>query len=166
MSRFFEGIAAYVRDRFDATDWEEDEEGDRTVAFHLADDDGQAWDCAVLVDDEDERLVFYSTMLDAVPKDRLVAVMELVTRANFGLPVGNFELDLDDGELCFKTSLDLEDVVLTEAMCRNLIDTNLMVTSVYYEALLAVISGEAEPAEAIEAVENEENEEDEEDDED
>ena len=101
MSRFFEGIAAYVRDRFDATDWEEDEEGDRTVAFHLADDDGQAWDCAVLVDDEDERLVFYSTMLDAVPKDRLVAVMELVTRANFGLPVGNFELDLDDGELCF-----------------------------------------------------------------
>ena len=56
--------------------------------------------------------------------------------------------------------------MLTEAMCRNLIDTNLMVTSVYYEALLAVISGEAEPAEAIEAVENEENEEDEEDDED
>lgn len=157
MSRIFEGISAYMRDRFDAHEWETDDDGDRTLAFQLEDDAKRSWDCAVLIDDEDERLVFYSTMLEPAKKGRRAAVMEFLTRANFALPVGNFELDLDDGEVCFKTSLDLEDVELTDAMCRNLIDTNLMVTGVYYDALQSVMKGKAEPAEAIAAVEDDED---------
>ncbi|MEX1365269.1 MAG: YbjN domain-containing protein [Nannocystaceae bacterium] len=160
MSRIFEGISAYMRDRFDAEDWEEDDEGDKTLAFLLEDDQDNEWDCAVLVDDRDERLVFYSTMLEPVAPDYRPAVMEFVTRANFALPVGNFELDLEDGEICFKTSLDLEGVELHDSMSRNLIDTNLMVMGVYFEALQSVMHGKAEPVEAIAAVEDEQDEED------
>lgn len=154
MSRIFEGISAFMREHFDADDWETDEDGDRTLAFRLEDEEGRAWDCGVLIDDEEDRLVCYSTMLGPAKKSRRAEVMEFLTRANFALPVGNFELDLDDGEVCFKTSLDLEDVELTPAMCRNLVDNNLMVMGTYFDALTSVMKGEAEPGEAIASVED------------
>ena len=39
-------------------------------------------------------------------------VMEFVTRANCGLKLGNFEMDLDTGVVCFKTTFCLTGVPL------------------------------------------------------
>lgn len=160
MTRIFEGISSYLKKTFETDEWDTDDEGDRTIAFRLGDDEGREWDGAVLVDEESAVVVFYSTMLDTVPKDRLHAVMELVTRANFALPVGKFELDLDDGEVCFATALDLEGVELTEPMIANLVRTNLGVMGAYHDALRGVMEGEMTALEAIESVEEDEDYED------
>jgi hypothetical protein len=50
--------------------------------------------------------LIYTTPLLAVPEDKRPAVCEFITRANYGLPAGNFEMDWSDGELRYKVFLD------------------------------------------------------------
>lgn len=56
--------------------------------------------------DEDRDLAtFYSIAPFVIASDRRDELMRLVTRINFGLRVGCFELDLDDGELRLRTTV-------------------------------------------------------------
>ena len=68
MSRIFDGISAFLREEFKADDWKKDEDGDQTIAFLLEDDNGRQWDGAVLIDEDNHRLVCYSTMLESAKK--------------------------------------------------------------------------------------------------
>lgn len=153
MSRIFDGISAFLKERFDADNWETDDDGDRTVAFRLEDDEGREWDGAVLIDDDAEMAVFYSTLLDKAAPKRRPAVMEVLTRANYSLPVGNFEIDLDDGEVCFKTYLELEGVELTSQMCEHLVLSNFTMMGTYFDGIKKVMEGSASPVDAIASVE-------------
>ncbi|MCB0065194.1 MAG: hypothetical protein KDE19_23885 [Caldilineaceae bacterium] len=40
--------------------------------------------------------------------------------------IGNFEFDYTDGEICYKTSIDVEDDRLTTALIKCLVYTNVM----------------------------------------
>ena len=156
-------IAKYLDQEFDADGIESPDE-DGAIVFRYADEDERSWGCMAIADEDCEQLMFYSVWPEPVPEPRRAAVMEFVTRANYGLPVGNFELDLEDGEVRMKTSLDLEGVELSGSLCGNLVDTNLAAMGRYLEGLLAVVAGEATPAEAIDAVEDDEDDDDDDDD--
>src|SRR5690349_1693037 len=62
---------------------------------------------------------FYAVPQVAIEKEKYGEAMEFITRANFGLPVGNFELDLEDGELRFRTGIDAEGSNLDVPMVRQ-----------------------------------------------
>jgi hypothetical protein len=47
------------------------------------------------------QFVTYVAAPSTCPADRRAAVAEFVARANWGLPMGNFELDIDDGSVRF-----------------------------------------------------------------
>lgn len=162
MGRIFDGIQSFVKEHFDAEGLEP--LGDDSLAFQLAVEDGREWGCLVLVDEETEQLMFYSVLLDSAKPERRDEVMRFVTLANYGLPVGNFELDLEDGEVRFKTSIDLEDVELTERLCRNVVELNIMLMDLYYDGAMAVINGESGAAEAVAAIEDADDEDDDDDD--
>lgn len=166
MSRIQDGIFAYLKESFSANEWEgwdEDDDGDLTIAFRIEDPDGHEWDLSVLVDQEDVRVAVYSTLIEKVAPKRRGAIMELLTRANYALPVGNFEIDLDDGEVCFKTYLELEDVETSPAMWHHLFMSNVTVMGVYFPSIEAVMRGKLEVAEAIAAVESADEDDDDED---
>jgi len=84
------------------------------------------------------------------------AVMEFVTRANAGLVEGKFELDLDDGEVRFTTSMYVDEphgggeIDTAFAHCLSF---NLAVFELYGDGLAAVGSGSMTPEEAIASVE-------------
>ncbi len=98
----------------------------------------------------DDHLSVFSVAPMAVPPDRRPAVSELVLRVNFGLRVGSFDLDLDDGELRFRTSQDFEGVAVEPALVRACLLYNLAAMDHHFEAVHAVISGRA-PSEALRA---------------
>ena len=102
--------------------------------------------------DEDERIVFISAFPAVIDEDRRAAVGEYCHRANFGLAIGNFELDHDGGEVRFRTSLDVEGATPSEALVRNLVVANVLTMDRYVPGLLAVLDG-TEPADAVEDVE-------------
>jgi hypothetical protein len=100
----------------------------------------------------DAQLAVYCVCTLVVPEPLRISVMELVTRANFGLRLGCFELDLDDGELRFRASADLEGTEAQPATARALLYTAVATMNRYLPALIDVIDGK-EPKVALTAIE-------------
>jgi hypothetical protein len=140
-----------VREFFASEDWPilESEPGVFETAFEGS---TTAWPCRVHVFDEDERVVLISAFPAPVDDELRPAVGEFCHRANFGLAIGNFELDYDGGEVRFRTSIDVEGSVADAAMVRNAMVANVLTMDRYVPGLLAVLAG-IDPADAIEDVE-------------
>ncbi len=103
---------------------------------------------------EEDEIVLYVTRCPVfVPLERRAAAMEFLTRANFGLRMGHFEFDLEDGEVRYKTSIDVEGDRLTPALVRRLVRPNLVTMDRYLPGLLRVVYGATTPAEEIAAIE-------------
>ena len=68
--------------------------------------------------------------------------------------MGNFELDMDDGSVRFKSSVDYENVGLTQELVRNTFAPAAFTMDRYLEGLLAVMYGSKQPADVIEAIES------------
>jgi hypothetical protein len=112
------------------------------------------WVCNGWIREEDKQFVFYSMCPITVPESRLGDAMEFTTRANFGMILGNFELDVSDGEIRYKTSIDVEGGELTVGLCRQVVVSNVMMMDRYLPGVLAVISGARTPAQAIAELES------------
>ena len=163
MARIFEGIRSFLRTHFEAEDLERDGEDDM-ISFRLEDEGGNEWGCLALADEQSEQAIFYSVVLETTPPENRLEVMKFVTLANYGMQVGNFELDLEDGEVRFKTSIDVEGQELSEGLLRNMVELNVLMMGLYYDALLAVMRGSMTAEEAIAEVEEDDDEDDGEDD--
>lgn len=96
---------------------------------------------------------FYSVLDLSIPEDNRLAVAEYLTRANYGLNIGNFELDFSDGEVRYKTSIDVEGGQLTTTMVKNLVYNNVLTMDKYYSGIMSVVYGNVSPADAIAKIE-------------
>lgn len=88
----------------------------------------------------ERQLIFYSICPFEVPQERLVAVMELLTRVNVGIPIGNFELDLEEYFVRYKTSCAIENAAFTLEIFRPLIYANVYITESYIPAIREVMN--------------------------
>jgi hypothetical protein len=102
-----------------------------------------------------DQLMIYAFAPVAAPEPSRGAVAEFVTRANYGMRIGNFELDYNDGEVRYKSSLDFEGVGLTPIMIRNAIYPAAQTVDRYFPGLIAVIAGAKSPQAAVEMIEHE-----------
>lgn len=122
------------------------------VRFEYASATG-AWTTWVVAFEEARQVAVYGVV--SVPADppQLPALAELVTRINFGLVLGNFELDYDGGEIRCKTSLDIEDTALPAdafaALLRQLLRANLALMEHHLPAFVAAVLHSRPPAEAL-----------------
>tara|TARA_R100001463_G_scaffold53907_2_gene104922 strand:- start:298 stop:786 length:489 start_codon:yes stop_codon:yes gene_type:complete len=98
------------------------EEGHFTFGFEGV---NGAMFCCLQVRNNDQ-IMFYSTYIHAIKPDEIYKMVEFITRENYRLVVGNFEIDVDDGELNYKTSVDMtnRDYISDEEIS-NLIHVNL-----------------------------------------
>ena len=111
------------------------------------------WTCQAIVSEQLEQMLFYSLAPITVPEGKIPEAAEFITRANYGLTIGNFELDFDDGEVRYKTSLDVEGATLTHSLCRQIVVANVFMMDRYLPGLIAVISGAQTPAQAVANIE-------------
>ena len=81
--------------------------------------------CSLTVKDN-EQVMFYSTYTKNIPAEHLDKVILHITKENYKLIIGNFELDLNAEHLNFKTSVDMygRDYMSDEEIS-NLINPNL-----------------------------------------
>ena len=107
-----------VRQFFVDDDWNFDRvPGQEVLTLGFSGQNGN-WRCAAVISQDDEQVAFYSTLETNVPGDRRQLAAEFLTRANWGLRIGNWEMDWSDGEVRFKTSLDVEGGQLTTTMVK------------------------------------------------
>lgn len=100
-----------------------------------------------------EQFIFYAVTAVKMPEDVRPAVAEFLTRANYGLRVGNFELDYADGEVRFKSSLDFEGEPLTDDLIRHAVYPAVQTMDGYLPGLMKVAFGARTPVEAIQEIE-------------
>ena len=81
--------------------------------------------------EKQRQLVFYSVCPVRVPESLRAALAEIFTRANYDMIVGNFELDLAEGELCYKTCLDALEGPLTWTMMHRSTAANVQTMDRY-----------------------------------
>jgi hypothetical protein len=111
------------------------------------------WNCYAKTREEDQ-FVFYSICPVKAPENKRTAIAEFITRANYGTIIGNFELDYDDGEIRYKTSIDVEGSNLTFDLIKQLVYTNVTMMNEYLPGILSVIEGDVEPKDAIAQIES------------
>jgi hypothetical protein len=114
---------------------------ERAGALVRVDGVGQGFTVVVRADDDDAVLTIYAVSTLAVPEERRQAVMELVTRVGFDLRVGSFDLDLDDGELRFRTAVDFEGVEPSVGLLKNAFYTAVATMRRYLPEVAAVVAG-------------------------
>jgi hypothetical protein len=88
----------------------------------------------------------YSVLPEKVPAEHRAAMAELHTRINYGLVLGNFEMDLEDGEVRFKASADFGGAEPDTPALKPLVAVALLQFDRWLPALRAVIAGEAAAA--------------------
>jgi hypothetical protein len=104
---------------------------------------------------EDTKTVICYSMLGGprIPEARRPAVAEFLTRANYGLILGNFEMDFADGETRYKTSINVAEDRLTSALLRPLVLANEYTFDRYLLGVTRVAFGDKEPKVAIDEIE-------------
>jgi len=112
-----------------------------------------SWVCIAHARESEERFAFYSIGITGMPEAKRLAMAEFITRANFGLIIGNFEMDMNDGEIRYKTSIDVQGDRLSTAMVDHLVRISVNMMDKYFPGITAVIEEGTDPATAIEAIE-------------
>jgi hypothetical protein len=133
-------IRTLVLDYFNARGWGVTEINANTISTAVAGQNG-TWTAYANAREQEAQLLVHSVMDQRVPAKRRKEVALFLTRANFGLLIGNFELDLDDGELRYKTSIDVEDAELTDALIDHLVLANVTTMDRYLPGIEAVVAG-------------------------
>lgn len=111
------------------------------------------WVCFAQAREEQEQFVFYSLLPTNVPEPKRQAMSEFLTRANWGLVMGNFEMDLSDGEVRYKTALDVEGDCVSPSLIRNTVLPNVRMMDRYLPGIMGVIYGSMSPEQALQQVE-------------
>jgi hypothetical protein len=134
--------------------FEEDEwdfqwmEGASVLSMGFSGKNGK-WQCFAQAREAQQQFVFYSVLPINVPPEKRQKVAELITRINYGMVIGNFEMDFDDGEVRYKTSVDVEGAELTPPMIRQMVYANIIITDRYLSAVMRTIYSDITPLEAI-----------------
>jgi len=101
---------------------------------------------AVMV--QPQKTVAYAFHPLVVVKPSLGIAMQFVTRANFGLPLGKFELDIDTGDLRFSSGREQEQVFSISEIA-SLLDNSLGILCHYHTPLVECLFNQVPAAEAI-----------------
>ncbi|MCS6897925.1 MAG: YbjN domain-containing protein [Nitrospira sp.] len=150
MSGLFSSLIDYMEDG----DWRyEILEGETIIRFQFKGRSGRVL-CYGEVDEPKCWLTFYSYLPVNTPEAKMAQMAEFISRANRGLRIGNFELDYDDGEIRYKTSIDVEGGELTPKMIDNLLRANLTAMDRYFPGFMELIYGEKPAAELIRKIES------------
>jgi hypothetical protein len=128
-----------MRRFFEEEDWKfADIEGQSALRLGCTGENGE-WTCYAQIREEPGRFIFYSVLAVKAPEAKRAAAAEFITRANYGMVLGNFEMDFGDGEIRYKTSAYLEDVEPSRDFFHTLVYTNLLVTDKYLPGIMSVI---------------------------
>lgn len=150
MGRIYDAMTAWL----EADDWRFQENAEETYVVTAFQGRHAVWNCCAQAREEQEQFVFYAVAGVKAPEAARKEVADFLTRANYGLILGNFELDFSDGEIRYKTSFDAEDLDDPTPLFKSCIYANVLTADRYFPGLTAVMYGGSTPEQAVELVES------------
>jgi len=140
-------------DFFQQEDWKFERMGEQPILRMGINGKNGKWACYAQAREDQEQFVFYSVCPVNAPDDKRVTIAELLTRLNYGLVIGNFEMDMRDGEIRYKTSVDVEGDRVSHALVRNVVFVNLQMMDRCLPAIMGCMYGGLSPQQAADQLE-------------
>ena len=137
---------------FEEADWPAERHPQDSMLRATFEGENGPFTCYVLADDDAQRLGFYAvapSLVDAAYRD---AVALFTSRLNYGLTIGNFEIDFDSGEVRFRVGIDVEGAELTAPMVRTMAASACLNLDYHRLAIEAVGRGAISPEDAYSAL--------------
>lgn len=106
-----------------------------------------------IVDVKDDAYIVYAVApigVDEKDKRTMAEMAEFVCRANSGLKNGNFELDMDDGEIRFKCYVDCDGIVPSTEIVKSSIYCPAAMFDRYGDGVVGIIFSDMNAKEAVE----------------
>ncbi|MEL7034178.1 MAG: YbjN domain-containing protein [Cyanobacteria bacterium J06592_8] len=125
----------------------------RVVALGIEGNKGR-FDCYLIAREEEKQLSVYSVFPVKVPGEKRYSVAALITMINYGIIVGNFEMNFYDGEIRYKTSIDVEGDRLSPTLVKHLVYANVTTMDKYLPGIMSIIFGNMSAEEAISRIES------------
>ncbi len=150
MGRIFDALVKF----FQEDDWKFHPIREKSMIHLGFSGDNGHWDCIAVAKEELGLAVFYSIAPVKASEKTRMGVAEFLTRANYGLLFGNFELDFSDGEIRFKTGVDVKDDRPSSGLIKPIIYANIALTDRYLPGIMAVCFGGVSPEEAVKKIES------------
>ena len=145
MAKLLAAVAAFL----EGQGWAHEQlPGGSAMSFPFQGDE-ERWVCYAEAQEEHQRVTFYSVCPFNIPGEQRLAAAEFITRVNYGLIIGNFELDLGDGELRFKTGVDVKGATLTPTLVERAVVPNLHAMNTYLPGITAIVRGEFDTPEQL-----------------
>lgn len=107
------------------------------------------WVCLFRIQERTQLVAVYGILPFSIPESHRSAAMLLLTQLNYDMILGNIEMDLSDGEVRYKASLDIEATGITDKVIGSLIQSVIAMTTVSYELFNDLLDN-PEPAQDIE----------------
>lgn len=133
-------IEAKVREFFKEDRWKFSEPKEHILRAEVQ---GENTDCTLLFlcKEEQQQLIVVGCKPSVIPEQFRLKAAELLTRANYIMNLGSYVMDFSDGELRFRTSLDVEDGELSLTMIRNITATTAIMFDQMFPCLMKLIYG-------------------------
>lgn len=159
-----EKIEQLIKDFFKAVDWKynfTDNERKRfTAGLRMG---GVLGAIRIVIIIFDKSYIVYGVLNSTAEKDKYASVAEFITRANYGMQNGNFEMDYRDGEIRYKTFVKFEKSNISESVVAESILVPVFMIEKYGKSLIKVMLGEVSAEDGIAEAEETANELDDED---
>lgn len=98
------------------------------------------------VQEANNLLAVYGILPFLIPESHQSAAMLLITQINYDMLIGNLEMDINDGEIRYKNSIDIEAVGIDDHIMEHLLQSVIAMTTVTYEIFSDLVNT-ADPAE-------------------
>jgi hypothetical protein len=85
-----------------------------------------------------EQIICCAQCLFNIPNDKRSSVAEYFTRINYLLKIGNFEMDIEDGEIQFRIGIDAEGGMISRGMFNNMIGISINTFDQYFPGLVLI----------------------------
>ncbi|MGK7912786.1 MAG: YbjN domain-containing protein [Synechococcus sp.] len=145
MRTIYESISIYLK----ADGWPIHEiEGQTAYSMKCQGKNGD-WTCVAQADEESRQFVFYSSSpIRAIP-ERYAETVELLNRINYTTQLGNFEMNYLNGDIRYRTSIEMPGTDLGAFAIERVVYSNVESMDLYLPAISAVIERGLSPLDAI-----------------
>ncbi|MCI8497047.1 MAG: YbjN domain-containing protein [Clostridiales bacterium] len=146
-------IANAVRDYLNSQEWNFDYKAEKNYFRMGMNLKSKLKSCEVVIRIREDSFTVYAISPISADDNTKSAVAEYITRANYGLKVGNFEMDYSDGEVRYKCHHECGDNAPAQDVVESNVDLSFLMMQRYGDGLLAVIFGVATPEVACQQAE-------------
>jgi hypothetical protein len=108
--------------------------------------------CTLRYDRANETIVCAVMHHSRLSQDNLPAVVEYITRVNYNLSFGSFDLDIDNCAIQFRTGVSFFSTDAVQAIVQNVLRDAIGGFQFFMPSLLSVDAGKVEAIDAYEAV--------------